>query len=108
MLSRSARFKIADFDQIAAIETAVSIRHSLAAGEKRAGSTASWAKVKFDRQIVAIAKVQGATAIYSDDSDIQRYGRAAGFDVLGTIDLPLPADDTQIALDFAVPDSLEE
>jgi hypothetical protein len=44
-------------------------RAAVDAGDKRVGSDATWAKVKFDRQIVAIAQVRRATAIYSDDAD---------------------------------------
>ncbi len=58
--SRSC-FRIAGFDQRAAIEAAIAIREAIAAGDKKGGNTdASWQKCKIDRQIVAIAKVEGA------------------------------------------------
>jgi hypothetical protein len=50
-------FYVVPFDTLAAIELAVMTRNALAAGDKRAGSKESWAKVKFDRQIAAIARV---------------------------------------------------
>ena len=37
------------------------------------------AKIKFDRQIVAIAKVEGATAVYSDDVNVIAYAREAAW-----------------------------
>jgi len=64
ILSRQAAFKIVDFDQRAAVEVAAATREALAAGDKRAGSESAWAKVKFDRQIIAIARVEGASAIF--------------------------------------------
>ena len=41
----------------------------MAEGNKKDGSGEPWAKIKYDRQIVAIAKVIGASAIYSDDGE---------------------------------------
>src|SRR5690606_12483350 len=69
----TAAFRIAPFDQKAAVEAALSIRFSLERGGLRidaSDSNTSRGKVKFDRQIVAIAKTEGADTIYSDDSDI--------------------------------------
>lgn len=68
------------------------------AGDKRSGSTSPWAKIKFDRQIVAIAKVVGALTIYSDDDDIARLSRSAGIAVLRIQDLPLSPETSQLVL----------
>jgi hypothetical protein len=46
--------------------------------------------VKFDRQIIAIAKVEGAERIYSNDADIHRFGRAEGLEVIRLQDLASP------------------
>ena len=48
-----------------------------------------------DRQIVAIAKVVRATAIYSDDKDIRSIAAMEDISVIGLADLPLPAEDLQ-------------
>ena len=64
-------------------------------GDKRGGLQASWTKVKFDRQIVAIARVAQATTIYSDDKDVEKLGRAAGIHVIKIASLPLPPSDAQ-------------
>jgi predicted nucleic acid-binding protein len=64
IINRSSRFKIVPFGERAAVEAAAAHREAIGAGDKREGVT-SWAKVKFDRQIVAIAKVEGAHRIYS-------------------------------------------
>ena len=83
-------FKVSDFDQRAAVEAAVQIRSALKQGDKRQGVNATWAKVKFDRQIVAIAKVEGVQKIYSDDADVQKYGKALRNEVKRVDSLPLP------------------
>ena len=62
-------------------------------GDKRSGrpkELTPWQKVKFDRQIVAIAKVRGATEIYSDDQDIATFGADAGIPVCPVAEVPLP------------------
>jgi predicted nucleic acid-binding protein len=94
-LNGSARFKIVPFDTRAAVELAALTREALDAGDKRDGSAAPWAKVKFDRQIVAIALTERAEVIYSDDDDIRRYAPRLGITVLGIAELPLPPDDPQ-------------
>jgi len=98
ILNRHAAFKIVDFDQRAAVEVAAATREALAAGDKRGGSENSWAKVKFDRQIIAIARVEGASTIYSDDGDIVRFAKSSGIAVIRVCDLPLPPEDAQQSL----------
>jgi hypothetical protein len=58
------------------------------------------AKIKFDRQIVAIAAAEGASAIYSDDSDVINYAKEAGIQGYRLADLDLPPEDPQTALSF--------
>jgi hypothetical protein len=67
--------------------------------ETRKGkSTAPWQKVKFHRQIVAIAKVHGVSEIYSDDSDIAALSERAKIKVVRLADLPLPLAKAQLDL----------
>jgi predicted nucleic acid-binding protein len=89
ILNKSARFKIAPFGTRAAVEAAARHREALRRGDKKEGSP-SWAKVKFDRQIVAVAKVEGADRIYSNDDDIKRFGVSDGMEVVMLDELPLP------------------
>ena len=49
-----------------------------------------WQKVKFDRQIVSIAKINGAHSIYSTDSDVAKHAADFGLQVFTINDLPLP------------------
>jgi hypothetical protein len=46
--------------------------------------------VKFDRQIVAIALVNGVQTIYSSDEDIAKYAKARGIAVTKLWELALP------------------
>jgi predicted nucleic acid-binding protein len=90
-ISRTYRFRMAPFGQRAAVEAAARHREALRLGDKKEGSE-SWAKLKFDRQIVAIAKVEGADTIYSNDGDIQRYAEADGLKVVTLDDLEGPSE----------------
>lgn len=85
-------FYIQPFDQKAAIELAAMEMLARGKGGKRlpAGAATPWQKVKFDRQIVAIAKVNQAHTIYSDDGDVKAIAENAGIKVIPCWDLPLP------------------
>lgn len=103
VLNGQAVFRIAPFDQKAALEAAIAMGESLSRGGIRVDATdpnVTRGKVKFDRQIVAIAKAEGATAVYSDDSDIVKYAQQVGLKAYRTIDLDLPPEDPQSSLDF--------
>jgi len=90
------------FDQVAAIElAAVEVEDRLREG-KRAGSASPWAKLRFDRQIVAIAKTNGARRIYSDDEDVMKFARRLGIEVIRTCELPLPSAE-QIDIEYGQP-----
>jgi len=98
-LSTSAAFKITAFDSRAALECALLLDVALTSGDKRAQAK-TWAKAKFDWQIVAIAKVASARTIYSEDGDIARIGQRYGLAVIKTDDLPLPDSARQTELDL--------
>lgn len=100
LIGSKAVFRIVPFDVRAAVEVATMTRNAIRGGDKRSGGTGTWAKIKYDRQIVAIAKVEGAMTIYSDDRDICNFGREAGLTVLRIADLPLPPEDPQWNLNF--------
>lgn len=85
-----ARIRIVPFDERAAIETAMMTRDALASGDKRGGSDQAWQKVKFDRQIVAIARAHGATRIFADDHRLASFAAKLGMDVFSSWNLPLP------------------
>ena len=83
-------FLVKPFDEMAAIELAAIEYESRSGGSKKGTSTAPWTKVKFDRQIVAIAKVNECKRLYSDDGDVINFGEKAGLEVISTWKLPLP------------------
>lgn len=94
LIEKSARFQIAPFDTIAAIEVSLAIAAVKAAGGKKLkGSTDTWAKVKFDHQIVAICKVKEVTVIYSDDTGLCRFAQSVGIRPVTLADLPLPPEE---------------
>jgi predicted nucleic acid-binding protein len=97
-LSNQPGFRILPFDQMAAIELAAMELLARGKGGKRspAASTTPWQKVKFDRQIVAIAKVHQAHTIYSDDADVKAIAENAGIKVVPCWELPLPPSDAPL------------
>lgn len=85
-LSDTWKFQILPFDSRAAIEAA----DLIAAIKTQKEKWETWAKVKFDIQIVSIAKAEAATVIYSDDKDIENYAKRFKIRVIRICDLPLP------------------
>lgn len=103
-IQHSSAFRIAPFDTRAAIELAQMTNASLTTDrERREAASATAAKIKFDRQIVAIAKVQSATAIYSDDGELIAFAEANGIACIRTADLPIPESARQPRLPLALP-----
>jgi hypothetical protein len=109
-IASAAVFRIEPFETRAAIELAVMTRDAVATGTKRGGSDQPWAKVKFDRQIVAIARVVQATTIYTDDENLAATAKAAGIQSIGLAELALPPESAQGQLPFEAkkPDAIDE
>lgn len=96
----SKNFLVGDFDSVAAIELAYLEDVDLKSNRKLDVLT-SKAKVKFDRQIVAIAKINRAETIYTDDGDLGKLAKNNGIDVILTRDIPLPPINPQAELALA-------
>ena len=79
--------RIADFDEHAAVELAALNRTAIAGGNKRAGVSEPWQKVKLDRQIVAIAKMEKQEVIYSEDEGLRKFAELAGIKAYSLADL---------------------
>jgi predicted nucleic acid-binding protein len=98
-LRRATAITVEAFDQLAAIECAQLTTDAVATGTKRGrANNQPWQKVKVDRQIVAIAKVRGASTIYTTDAGLAALATAEGFQVRHIADLPLPPVDAQVPL----------
>ena len=97
ILGSSRHFRIAGFDERAAVEFAARQAERIAGGGRTPAATR--AKAKFDDQIVAIAAVEGAARIYSDDGDIAKLAEGR-FEVINIAAIPLPSEAAQGALPF--------
>lgn len=81
--------RVEPFDQRAAVECA-----AMAFERKTRNKSVTRTVAKFDEQIVAIARVVGATEIYSDDAYIRELA-GSELSVIGIGDLPLPSPPPQ-------------
>lgn len=104
-INRSRFFRIEPFGERAAVEAAAMTRDAINRGSKLSPATlSSWAKVKFDRQIVAIARVAGARIIYSQDADVAKHAKEVGIEVQTLEELPDPPTSHQIELKLEPPE----
>lgn len=94
-LSDRWKFQIVSFDSRAAIEAA----DLIALVKKNNEKLDTWAKVKFDIQIVSIAKAEGVTLIYADDKHIENLARRLKIQVKRICDLPLPPNPDETETD---------
>lgn len=86
-----SRIAIAPFDQRAAAEAAMMHHEAIAVyGTKKGASSQPWQKVKFDRQIIAIAKVHRADVLYSDDVKMCAFANSVGLATQSTWELQVP------------------
>lgn len=105
IIGKQACFRIASFDERAAVEAAIRTYQARQRGQARGGGPdIAKSKIKFDRQIVAVATVESATAVYSDDGDLCSYAREAGMDAYRLADLPEPPEDPQKSVQFDEPE----
>lgn len=112
-LQRLKGCKIAPFAERAAIEFADLQRSSGGPGKRRAARDLDTrAKAKFDQQIVAIARAENASRIYSDDKGLAAYAKRIGIESIGIADLDLSPESKQGSLPLesleAAPDRDED
>lgn len=89
-LDNRASVKVGEFDIAAAYEASNMDAAAIGRGHKKDGSDNDWQKVKYDRQIVAIAKVHGAKLIVSNDNGVRWAAARVGMKGMGIDELPLP------------------
>lgn len=110
-LTSHRAFILQAFDTVAAIELAAMENLARKRGSKRfpAQEDASWQKVKFDRQIVATAKVHQAHTIYSNDTHVRAIGEDYGIKVVPCWRLELPESNAPLfdKLDDLPPEIIE-
>jgi predicted nucleic acid-binding protein len=95
-IENDKNYQVESYDKRAAIELAVMSRAIRTKGGGRRGDQeGTYAKITFDRQIVAIAKANNVTAIYSDDKGLGNFAEKNGLKVVRTWELPLPEVDAQ-------------
>ena len=106
IMERARGFKIAPFGIRAALEFAEMQRRLLGIRRRvKQSDLETRARAKFDQQIVAIAKVEGASVIYSDDGGLARYAKQFGLETIALRDLPTPpATDLQQELPLEPPE----
>jgi predicted nucleic acid-binding protein len=101
-LLSAAPFQIAPFDTRASIDCAELLNTKLS--KKRSAKiepvSGYRAKIKFDQQIVAIAKVHGVDAIYSDDKDILHDAKRVSLTVIRSFELERDPSTIQGKLDI--------
>jgi predicted nucleic acid-binding protein len=100
ILTKTAAFRVVPFDTKAAIELSQQFELAAATGDKRGGVPAevSRHKIKFDRQIISIARATESRVIYSDDPDFKKLVGGKGPEVIDFASLPEPAEDAQLDL----------
>lgn len=97
-LEKKSAVEVCAFDRRAAFECAFIERGAHQKGDKKHGSDSAYQKVKFDRQIVAIAKSRNAGLIVSDDDSLRRVSLSVGLQVSKIEELPVPDDARQLQI----------
>lgn len=95
-------FQVAPFDAIAALECGFMIRDVFATESKQDRH-----KIKFDLQILAIAKVCRATRLVTNDNQLRKRASALGIAAISILDLPIPDSERQIPLGLQNADDSE-
>ena len=97
-----------------AVEHAKITARAIVTGDKRDGSDKDWKCVKFDRQVVAIAKSRGCSLIITEDSGLSALATIAGIEAMKVLQCPANirriADNSLAGLSvmFGIYDSLKE
>lgn len=99
VLKKRSAIRILPFDEIAATELAFIDQATRAKGNKKGASKSHWQKIKVDRQILAIARVLNATAIYTEDDGLISEATRLGVTVHRTREIPLKPKQNKLDFD---------
>jgi PIN domain len=100
-----SNFYIQPFDELVAVELAAIELLARKRGQKRypLPESVPWQKVKFDRQIVAVAKFHKAHTLYSDDGDIRAIAEDVGIKGVACWELEVPKGNPSLFDDIDSP-----
>lgn len=99
VVGRSRVFEIGNFDARCAAELALLNRDTFKHHDNK-NKAEPYQKRKVDRQIIAIAKVYGATEIYTDDDGLAKRARMCGITPISISEIPIPETAKQMPLDL--------
>jgi hypothetical protein len=105
IIRRKAVFEVGGFDDPEAVELVEHWRKHGDGKKPKPGAAETWAKVKYDRQIIAIALTRRVECVYSTDKDLHRYAAQLGVKSCGLADLPLPPPRQLHLVEQPLPDS---
>lgn len=101
IFANSRVFSVAAFDQRAAIECAmIEDGDSRKKKPRKLTPTETKAKVKFDRQVIAVAKAHRAHTIYTGDTKLADRASENGITAILTWQIPLPLTAPQLKLNY--------
>lgn len=104
-LDRKRSILVAPFDRRCAFECSLLDKAALGKGDKRGGRKEAWQRIKIDRQVVAVARVNQATMIVTNDAGLRATATAAGLTASRIDELPLPDSSRQQSLLMEASDS---
>lgn len=107
IVSRSRVFEIGSFDARGAAELALLNRDTFKLHDSK-NRAEPYQKRKVDRQIIAIAKVYGATELYTDDIGLAKRARMCGITPVSIAEIPIPEAAKQLPLALEEHDPIPE
>ena len=90
VLERKRSILVAPFDKRAAFECSLLDKAAIGQGDKRGGRKDEWQRIKVDRQIVAVARVNQATMMIAEDGGLRSTATTAGLQARRIGDLEIP------------------
>lgn len=103
LMAKTKVFRIVPFDEKSAIELPLMYGLQRKGEGLKSADAGTYAKVKYDRQIVAIACTEGCKTLYTDDQNQRKFAEKQGMKVIGLADCPVPTEDAQMQLSLASP-----
>lgn len=98
-VKKKGAIRILPFDEKAALETALIQRAAASFGKKKGANNAPWQKVKIDRQILAVARCNQVTTIYTDDDNMIAEANRLGIQAIRSSEIPLKPKQKILKLD---------